>query len=240
MPTNSATECLALPATAMWLVNRAAASRGAWSASTCPSLSQWPGTVSAGGRGACSAICTPMVKKASVSIPNRNPSCSAGPRASARVRSSRCLRRNSESRACRLVFRRHPVDQRLDRFDVVNAADALPGAPDVAPCLEFRVAAGAEIHFRLIGLGKLVGVEAGARHAAAQVVAGDAAEQRGVDDVLAAAVDEHLLVLSAGVALLRGDETRPEIGEIRAQRRRGQYIGSRAHCARQNNRPRID
>src|SRR6202046_158675 len=234
MPTNSATECLALPATAMWLVNRAAASRGAWSASTCPSLSQWPGTVSAGGRGACSEICMPMVKKASVSIPNRNPSCSAGPRASARVRSSRCLRRNSESRACRLVLLRHPVDQRLDRLDAVNAADALPGAPDVAPRLEFRVAAGAEIHFRLVGLGKIVGVEAGARHAAAQVIAGDAAEQRSVDDVLAPALDEHLLVLGAGVGFLRGDEAGAEIGQIGTQRPRGQDVGTGAHGARQD------
>src|ERR1700722_10835183 len=118
-----------------------------------------------------------------------------------------------DSRARRLVFPGHAADQRLHRLDIVNTADALPGTPNIPPSLEFRIAAGAKIHLCLVGLGKLIGIKASTRDAAAQVVPGDAAEQGGIDNVFAAAVDQHLLVLRAGVALLGGDETRPEIGK---------------------------
>jgi malonate-semialdehyde dehydrogenase (acetylating)/methylmalonate-semialdehyde dehydrogenase len=71
--------------TATWRANSPAASRSAWSASTCRSRCPWPGTALAAGRKACLATCTPTAKKACVFTPSKNPSCSAGPRASARA-----------------------------------------------------------------------------------------------------------------------------------------------------------
>ncbi len=77
----------------------------------------------------------------------------------------------------------------------------------------------------------MIRIKTGARNAAAQVIAVHAAEQRCVDDVLGGAVDEHLLVFRRSVALIGGDETRPQVGQIRAQCSRRQHIGAAAHRA---------
>jgi malonate-semialdehyde dehydrogenase (acetylating)/methylmalonate-semialdehyde dehydrogenase len=78
---SSATAWPASRATAMWPASSVAASRRAWSASTCRFPCPWPGTALVAGSAACLATCTPMAKKACVSIPSKKASCSAGPRA---------------------------------------------------------------------------------------------------------------------------------------------------------------
>src|SRR5260370_24878953 len=56
----------------------------------------------------------------------------------------------------RLELRLQPLDQLGDRWRVGDLADALSGAPDIAPCLGFGVAAAAEIHLPFVG-GRQVG-----------------------------------------------------------------------------------
>src|SRR5882757_946802 len=136
--------------------------------------------------------------------------------------------------ARRCIFAFHPRDQCIHRFDIVDAADALAGAPNVPPRLRRRIAAGAEIHFGLVRFGQMIGIETRVRDTAAQVVAVDAAEQRCVDNIFAAAIDEHLLVLGRRIALLGRDEARTEVSKIRAQGARGQYVGAAAHGTREN------
>jgi len=60
-------------------------------------------------------------------------------------------------------------------------------------------AARAEVHFRLVALGQVLGVESGVDDAAFQVVAVHSGEKVRVDDVGGRAVDDHLLVLPLGV-----------------------------------------
>src|SRR5512139_4011050 len=57
------------------------------------------------------------------------------------------------------VFFDHLRDHFAHRPDVVDVADALAAAPDVAPRLLFHVAARAEVHPRLVGLGEIVRIE---------------------------------------------------------------------------------
>src|ERR1700733_3312227 len=75
----------------------------------------------------------------------------------------------NEARARRLVFRGHALDQRAHRQHLADAADALPGAPDIAPRLEL-VASLREAHFRLVRGGQVIRIEARAFHAVAQKV----------------------------------------------------------------------
>src|SRR6202041_2349701 len=104
------------------------------------------------------------------------------------------------------VFGRQPRHQFAGGGDVLDRADALAAAPDVAPGLGLLVAAGAEIHLRGVGRRQVVGVEAGGDDGGAQVVAVHAGEEVGVDDVVAAAGDDHVLVALHGARLLGGDE----------------------------------
>src|SRR5512144_2384648 len=59
----------------------------------------------------------------------------------------------------------HARDHLAGRPHVVDVADALAAAPDVAPGLLFHVAARAEVHLGLVGLGQVVRVEARRGHA---------------------------------------------------------------------------
>src|SRR5665213_2740185 len=114
------------------------------------------------------------------------------------------------------VFGGQPGDEFAGRRDRRDRADALAAAPDVAPGLGLLVAAGAEVHLGRIGLGKVFRIQAGALDARAQIVAVNPGEAVGVENVLAAAFDDHLLVSGNGVGLLRGDESRADVGEVGA------------------------
>mmetsp|Transcript_42313 Transcript_42313/g.99247 ORF Transcript_42313/g.99247 Transcript_42313/m.99247 type:complete len:430 (-) Transcript_42313:2872-4161(-) len=94
---------------------------------------------------------------------------------------------------------------------LANRADALSAAPDVLPGLG---RAAAEVHLARVALGQMVRVQAGRHHRAAQVVAMHAGEQVAVDDVVAVAVDDHLLVLGARAGLVGGDEGRADVGQV--------------------------
>ncbi len=116
---------------------------------------------------------------------------------------------------------------------VEDLADALAGAPDVAPRLGLGVAARGEVHLALVGLGQRVGIEAGRGDAALQVVAVHAGEEVGVDDLLAGRFDDALLVALGRVGFLAGDEARADIGEVGADGLRGQHRGAVGDGARE-------
>src|SRR5579885_3354246 len=97
-----------------------------------------------------------------------------------------------ERGARRLVLGLEPGHDVGGRRGVVDLADALARAPDVAPRLGLLVAAGAEIHLALVGHRQVVGIEAGRGDRALEVVAVHAGEEVGVDDLLSGAVDDAL------------------------------------------------
>src|SRR5205823_12524671 len=66
-----------------------------------------------------------------------------------------------EVTACVSEFGLHARHQFSDRRRVGDLADALARAPDVAPGFGFRVAAGAEIHLRLVGDRQILRIETG-------------------------------------------------------------------------------
>jgi len=70
-----------------------------------------------------------------------------------------------------------------------------------------------------------------------QVIAEHAGEQVGVDDVLGRGLDDHPLVGLVGACFLRGDECRPDVGEVGADRLRGQHRAAGGDRARQQQRP---
>src|SRR5215217_173836 len=77
---------------------------------------------------------------------------------------------------------------------VGDLADALAGAPDVAPRLGLGVAAGAEIHLRLVAERQVVGIEARGHDRGPEIIAVHAGEKVGVDDVVRGVLDQCGLV----------------------------------------------
>jgi hypothetical protein len=81
------------------------------------------------------------------------------------------------------VFAREPGDTLGNAFDGGDGADALTRTPDVLPCLGIGVAARTEVHLGRIAFRQIVGIETGGHDRRAQVVAVNAGEQVGIDDV---------------------------------------------------------
>jgi hypothetical protein len=111
-----------------------------------------------------------------------------------------------------LVLPRQPGHDVADGQHLVDAADSLPGAPDVLPGLD---PGRAEVHGGLVGVREPVGIEPGGDDARAQVVAVHAGEGGRVDDVGRLALHHHPLVALRGVGLVAGDEPGPHVGEVR-------------------------
>ena len=130
----------------------------------------------------------------------------------------------------------HPVDELGDRRRVGDLADTLARAPDVAPRLGLHVAAGAEVHLRLVGNRQIVRIEPGRGDRGAEIVAVHAGEEVGVDDVVRGVLRQRGLVGFVSVGFLRRDEARAHIGEVGAQRQRGGDCEAVADCARQQDR----
>src|SRR5512143_3366004 len=122
------------------------------------------------------------------------------------------------------VLGHHSRHHFAGRQDVVDVADALAGAPDVAPGFLFHVAAATEIHLRLVGFRQVIGVETGQRHAVPEVIAFHAREERRVDDVVRAGRDDHVLVALIDVGLRRREETRADVRHVRTERQRGKDV----------------
>src|SRR6185295_6187468 len=100
--------------------------------------------------------------------------------------------RQPEPAPRRAVLRLQAIDELRDARDVVDVAHALARAPDILPRLRAFVA-GAVLP-RLFGGRQVVRVEAGRPDAAGKVAAVHAGEERRVDDVAGARLDDHLLV----------------------------------------------
>src|SRR6266481_3931899 len=81
-------------------------------------------------------------------------------------------------------FELQPLDQFGDRRCVDDLADTLSQAPDVAPRLDLHVAAGAEIHLRLVSDRKSVRNKTCRRDRRTEIVAVHAGEQVRIDDVV--------------------------------------------------------
>src|ERR1700712_5115763 len=90
-----------------------------------------------------------------------------------------------------LIFALQTGDEFGRRLDVLDGADALAAAPDVLPGF---LGIAAEIHLARVALGQVVGVEAGGADRTLEVVAVYAGEEVAIDDGVARAVDDHLLV----------------------------------------------
>src|SRR6185312_10268325 len=66
--------------------------------------------------------------------------------------------------------------------------------PQMSPRFRFLVSAGIEVHLRRIGDRKVIGIHARELHRRTQIVAVHTGEEIGVDDVLPAAGDDHVLI----------------------------------------------
>ena len=121
------------------------------------------------------------------------------------------------------IFLFQSVDQSGHGGNVLDLPHALPGAPDVAPSLLVGVAARAEIHFRLVRLRQIVGIEPRRHDRSTQIVAMDAREEICIDDVAAARrFGKRAFIGLRRIGFLRRDEAGADIGEIGAERLRGQ------------------
>ncbi|MEY9154089.1 hypothetical protein ABIG04_002399 [Bradyrhizobium japonicum] len=102
--------------------------------------------------------------------------------------------------------------------------------------LGFHVAAGTEIHLRLVGNREIVRIEPRGGDRGAEIVAVHAGKQVGVDDVVRGVLRQRGLVGFVGIGFLRCDEAGAHIGEVGAQRQRGGDAKTVADCARQQDR----
>ncbi len=75
---------------------------------------------------------------------------------------------------------------------------------------------------------EIIGVETGGGDRRPQIIAVNAGEEIGVDDVGGAAVDDRLLVAGGRVGFLGRDEGRADIGEVGARGLRGENGGRRS------------
>src|SRR5215210_1217494 len=139
-----------------------------------------------------------------------------------------------------VIFLFEPRDQFGGRHDLADAANALTAAPDLLPGLWLGALArgiGAETHFRYVGLRQVLRIHAGRNDRGLQVIAVNAGEQVGIDDVFRARGRDHLLIALHRVRLGGGCEGGANIGEVGAEQPRGPYSAAVADCARKRDWP---
>src|SRR4051794_28449405 len=79
--------------------------------------------------------------------------------------------------------------------DLGDRTDALAAAPDFFPGPGLGALAATEAHLAWVALGQVVGIEPRRTDGALEVIAVHAREQAAVDDVVARALDDRMLVL---------------------------------------------
>src|SRR6185437_7858872 len=153
-----------------------------------------------------------------------------GARFATERRARRAPRHSMDPPAGLLVFPSQALDELACRHHALDRPDPLAAAPDVLPGL---AGVAAEVHLARVALRQSVGIEAGGADRALQVVAVHAGEQIGVDDVVARALADQLLVGRGGARLVGGDERRADVGEVGAHRPGGEDRSAVRDRARQ-------
>ena len=111
-------------------------------------------------------------------------------------------------------------DQIGSRADLLHCTDALAAAPDVLPGFGAAIT---EIHFGRIAFRQVFRVQACRFNGIAQVVAMDAGEQVGIDNVVGAAVYDGLFIAFVGIGFIGSDEGRADVAQVGAHGLGGQH-----------------
>ncbi|KAG0774379.1 hypothetical protein G6F22_014109 [Rhizopus arrhizus] len=146
-------------------------------------------------------------------------------------------RPGGQLRARFVVLAAQRVDDLAGGFDAGDAPHALARAPDVFPRLD---PGRTEVGRAAVRLRQVARIQPGGRDAGLQVVAGNAGEERGVEDVGRAGLDDGGFVAFAGIGFFAGDEARAHVGEVSAHGQRRQHVCAGRDGARQDQRAVIE